>query len=182
MAQRIRRLALATAAVAVILVGVLSVGARWVAAGNPCLHSYEIPPATVATTSRVAAKSCDFAPTVAYVPLGSIVTFVNDGSSSHLITGANGEWGSREVELQAGSTVDYQFERPGIYPYACSLHPGMSGAIVVGDVAASVPDSDPQAQEPELPAVTGTLMAGVGAMGLLLGAAGLWFATRRRRE
>lgn len=52
---------------------------------------------------------------------------------AHLITGANQAWGERDVELQPDTTVAYTFDKPGVYPYACALHPGMSGAIVVGD-------------------------------------------------
>ena len=44
----------------------------------------------------------------------------------------------RDTELQPGQTVSYRFATPGIYPYACALHRGMSGAIVVGDAAAAV--------------------------------------------
>jgi len=29
--------------------------------------------------------------------------------------------------------VSYRFDTDGVYPYACWLHPGMVGAIVVGD-------------------------------------------------
>ena len=34
-------------------------------------------------------------------------------------------------------TVTYTFAKAGVYPYACALHSGMSGVIVVGDVAST---------------------------------------------
>ncbi len=181
MASRITRLAIPATLVAGAAFAV-SFGAGPAAAGNPCFHSYEVPPASEATASRVSTNACDFAPTVTYVEPGTTVTFVNDGPFSHLITGANGEWGSREVELAAGANVSYRFDRPGIYPYACSIHPGMAGAIVVGDVATSTAASEPSGPQPGEPSNSGTVAAGVGLLGLLLGGAGLWFATRRRSE
>ena len=80
---------------------------------------------------------CAFAPTVAQVPVGSKVTFVNGPDFVHLVTGANQAWGSRDAEIQPGGTVSYTFDKAGIYPYACALHRGMSGAIIVGDAVAA---------------------------------------------
>lgn len=49
----------------------------------------------------------------------------------HLVLGANGRWGSFE-QFGEGGAVTYRFPAPGVYPYVCSLHPGMTGAVVVG--------------------------------------------------
>ncbi len=32
-----------------------------------------------------------------------------------------------------GETRRFRFDEAGVYPYACTLHPGMVGAVVVGD-------------------------------------------------
>ena len=80
---------------------------------------------------------CAFAPTIANVPVGSKVTFVNGPDFVHLVTGANQAWGSRDAEIQPGGTVSYTFDKEGIYPYACALHRGMSGAIIVGNAVAA---------------------------------------------
>jgi plastocyanin len=101
-------------------------------AGDPCFHGFDMPNATVASTSEVQTMPCAFSPTVAYVPVGTTVTFVNDGQDSHLVTGANQAWGSRDVALGARSRVTQTFDTPGVYPFACSFHTGMVGAIVVG--------------------------------------------------
>jgi hypothetical protein len=34
-----------------------------------------------------------------------------------------------------GDGFEHLFAAAGIYPFACTLHPGMNGAVVVGDVA-----------------------------------------------
>ena len=40
-------------------------------------------------------------------------------------------WGYFE-EMNEGDAFTATFDQPGIYPYACAYHPGMTGAIVVG--------------------------------------------------
>jgi plastocyanin len=113
-------------------------------AGDPCFHGYDMPARSVATTASVKALPCAFAPTIAYVPVGTTVSFGNATQDVHLITGANQEWGDREVELLGNETVSYTFDRAGVFPYACPLHRGMVGAIVVGaDSAAGLaPQAD----------------------------------------
>jgi plastocyanin len=113
-------------------------GAPLAIAGNPCYHETEIPEVTVGSGNQVATQPCAFAPTITVVDTGEAVTFRNDGDIPHLVTGANATWGDRDVQLDPGKAVAYTFTEPGVYPYACTLHPGMSGAIVVGDGGASL--------------------------------------------
>lgn len=105
-------------------------------AGNPCFHGFEMPTPTTEETTQVKLMPCAFAPTVAVVEPGATVEFFNGPEFAHLITGANQLWGSPEVEVKPNTVLSYTFETPGVYPYACALHIGMSGAIVVGDAAA----------------------------------------------
>jgi plastocyanin len=73
-----------------------------------------------------------FVQTILRVRPGQSVTWKNGDSMDHLVTGAAGSWGSLE-DLRPGQTVTYRFDRPGVYPYACMIHAGMVGAVVVGD-------------------------------------------------
>jgi hypothetical protein len=148
---------------------------------------------------------CSFAPTVTVVAPGSTVTFFNGPDLTHLITGANAEWGSRDVEVKPGAEVSYTFDKPGIYPYACALHRGMSGTIVVGDLASAVGaglatgatgagaggtttggttsgQAPAASTEPTTPSGIEpfAIVAGAG-VGALAGAAAVWLAMRRRR-
>ena len=114
-------------------------------AGDPCYHDFDLPAHSASASSSVQARPCAFTPTVAYVPVGTTVTFANESGQPHLITGANQEWGSRDEELAASGTVAYAFDKAGVYPYACALHRGMSGTIIVGDApltAAVLPPAD----------------------------------------
>jgi hypothetical protein len=59
------------------------------------------------------------------------VVFANRDGFAHVVLGANGVWGSFS-QLRGHHDVRYRFTRPGVYPYVCTFHPGMVGAIVVG--------------------------------------------------
>ena len=160
-----------------------------VSAGNPCFHGFDLPAASVGHSTDIELMPCAFDPTIAQVAVGTSVTFRNGPDFAHLITGANQAWGSPDVEVQPNASVSYTFEQAGVFPYACALHPGMSGAIVVGDVddglAAGTTGSESETtpasatSEAATPDPLPLVAAGVGA-GLVAGAAAAWLAIRRR--
>jgi len=108
-----------------------------VSAGDPCYHGFTMPSETTGSDPEIKLEPCAFSPTVTKVDVGASVKFVNGGEFTHLITGANQAWGSRDVEIRPGKAVSYTFDTAGVYPYACALHRGMSGVIVVGDGTAA---------------------------------------------
>jgi plastocyanin len=61
---------------------------------------------------------------------GTAVTFLNEDWTTHNVGG--NEWGNFE-DMREGDAFTATFAESGIYPFACSYHPGMTGAIVVGD-------------------------------------------------
>jgi plastocyanin len=75
-------------------------------------------------------KRC-FEPTVVRVDPGQQVTFTNKDPDAHKVTGVANSWGTYD-ELGQGDTVSYQFDKAGVFPYFCVLHPSMVGAVVVG--------------------------------------------------
>jgi len=99
--------------------------------------------------------------------------------------------------------VSYRFVRSGVYPYVCTYHPGMVGAVVVGDgtglgavgtttAAGPVTLVNPSSELRRAPldVVTsaaetrlgGDRLAGVGALMVLLFIAGVaWVGVRRHR-
>jgi plastocyanin len=118
---------------AVALLAVPAADATPARAGSPCYHGVDAPPPAAGAATDVRALPCAFDPVLTVIPAGGTVTFRNGPELAHLVTGANQAWGDRDRELGPGQTVAYTFTEPGIYPYACAFHPGMSGAIVVGD-------------------------------------------------
>lgn len=131
---------LANAGRALVIPGLLALGLvapSPVAAGNPCFRG-DLPPVTSGPGTDIKLMPCAFEPTVTFVEPGTEVTFYNGPDFVHILTGANQVWGSPDGKVHPNSTISYTFDEPGIYPYACVLHPGMSGAIVVGDVASGL--------------------------------------------
>ncbi len=74
-----------------------------------------------------------FVATVLYVKPGTEVTWTNHDSMLHVVVGVGDTWGDPNATLLQGDTVSYRFDQDGVYPYSCLIHPGMVGAIVVGD-------------------------------------------------
>jgi plastocyanin len=71
-----------------------------------------------------------FSAAITEVDPGTAVTFVNlDGGITHNVGGTL--WGNFE-DMNTGDTFTATFDDPGIYPFACNYHLGMTGAIVVG--------------------------------------------------
>jgi plastocyanin len=125
-----RRTLISILALASLLLDVAVVPAA-VRAGGGCHQpgpgsTYTEGPATV-----VRMDVCSFAPTIARVPVGAEVRFLNTSNGDHIVLGRNGTWGSGT--LQPGMEFSETFSTEGTYPFACPLHPGMVGAIVVGD-------------------------------------------------
>ena len=101
-------------------------------------------PAAAATAARARARQsrprptprsikidgCTFAPTVARVPAGTEVQFLNSSIAFHDIVGRDRAWGTEG--LDPGEQYSHRFQDAGVYPFSCSLHPGMAGVIVVG--------------------------------------------------
>jgi len=76
--------------------------------------------------------SACFSPTVIRILPGQKVTWTNRDSMAHTVTGAAYQWGSTD-QLSLGQTVSFRFAASGVFPYFCLIHPGMVGAVVVGD-------------------------------------------------
>jgi plastocyanin len=124
------------------------------------------------------AEAC-FTPTVLHVDPGQSVTWTNMDSFAHNIT-AN-SWGHFDDMLK-GDSFTATFGDAGVYPYACTYHPGMSGAVVVGDglgagsgetvaVGATVQTPAPPAE-----AAVASVGGGAGSVGAWIGGVALGIA------
>lgn len=117
----VRRTILAAALAAVPLLAM----ATPATAGGGCHEDV-----TTGTGDTVEMVGVCFTPTTLHVEPGTTVTWINKDPMTHNVT-AN-QWGHFEPMGQ-GDVARATFDEPGIFPYACTYHPGMSGAIVVGD-------------------------------------------------
>lgn len=71
-------------------------------------------------------------PTLLRAEPGATVTFVNRDDYRHVIAGAGYAWSS-DGYMGSGEAFTATFRRDGVYPFQCYLHPGMAGAVIVGD-------------------------------------------------
>lgn len=133
--------------------------------------------------------SC-FTPNVLRVEPGAAVTFVNRDFFPHNLSATG--WGHYE-DLREGDTFRVTFDEPGVYPFACTYHPAMTGAVVVGNgvgagsgeavTVAPLTDGSSADTAPVVIAEDETSPIGWaigGAGGFLLGAASALLLHRRR--
>lgn len=78
---------------------------------------------------RVAMVGMAFDPQTVTVPVGGSVTWVNEDSVSHNAVADDGSW-KTEIFGKGGS-VTLTFDTPGTYTYTCTLHPNMTGTVIV---------------------------------------------------
>ncbi len=69
------------------------------------------------------------------IDVGGVVTWSNDDSAAHTVTGgsaADGPSGAFDSGLfMAGTIFEHKFESVGEYPYFCMVHPWMEGIVTV---------------------------------------------------
>jgi plastocyanin len=95
-------------------------------AGGGC---YSAGPAAPTAATTIAIEHACFGPVAARVAVGAEVTWDNTKSGlDHNLSGPGIEF----VDLPQGARHTVTFDSAGLYPYACTLHPGMSGVVVVG--------------------------------------------------
>lgn len=80
--------------------------------------------------ASVSIEALAFGPAELTVAAGTTVTWTNDEAGiPHTTTSDDGVWDSGT--LQPGGSFSFTFDEPGSYPYSCTIHPSMSGTIVV---------------------------------------------------
>ncbi len=114
------------------------------------------------------------------VPVGTTVTWVQNGNNSHTTTSYDGLWDSGLIAGGSGGTFSFTFNEPGTYTYFCRPHEamGMVGTVTVtgggGAQAqtgggATAPAAVPETGGPSPALLIGVVLAG-GAGVLILAA------------
>lgn len=134
---------------------------------------------TEATGTTVEMIEACFTPTILHVAPGDSVTFVNRDSMTHNVT-AN-DWGHWD-DLYEGDRFTATFGDEGIFPFACTYHPGMSGAIVVGDGGTGVTAPVAATATAVEPPSGGSAWLVSGIAGVAIGLACGYALSRRRRR
>ena len=70
-----------------------------------------------------------FSPAVVTVAENSTITWTNKDDVPHVIASTDGAF--RSKGLDTDDHYSFKFTRPGTYSYYCSIHPKMTGKIIV---------------------------------------------------
>lgn len=90
----------------------------------------QVPPATATPdyqTASVSIANFAFNPTTITVKIGTTVTWINDDPAPHTIISPT----FTSNTLNTGDSFSYTFNQEGTFNYYCSIHPSMTGQIIV---------------------------------------------------
>ena len=96
------------------------------AASYPLHTVVAAPPAKV---QRVAIQNFAFSPQAIVVAPGTTVTWINADDDPHTVTATAKSFHS--AAMDTADSYSFTFAKPGEYAYFCSLHPHMTGKVVV---------------------------------------------------
>lgn len=82
-----------------------------------------------AASQQVKIDNFCFTPQQLTIAQGTTVVWTNDDDVPHTVVGTRKEFRSRA--LDTGDQFSFTFTKPGTYEYFCSVHPMMTGKIVV---------------------------------------------------
>jgi len=86
--------------------------------------------ASTAHAHSIVVGNFSFAPEATTVPVGTTITWTNRDDVPHNIVSTEQRF--RSPVLDTDEQFSTRFDTPGTYKYFCSLHPKMTGQIVVG--------------------------------------------------
>ena len=85
--------------------------------------------AAPAKVQRVAIQNFAFSPQVIVVAPGTTVTWTNADEDPHTVTANDKSFHSAAMDTD--ESYSFTFTRPGEFAYFCSLHPHMTGKVIV---------------------------------------------------
>jgi plastocyanin len=109
--------------VAVLLIGFAAMGTGRRASA---LHAQE-----KAATTDVKIDNFSFGPGTVTLPVGTTVTWTNRDDIPHTVVSADDAKVFKSKVLDTDEKFSYTFSRPGTYAYFCSIHPKMTGKVIV---------------------------------------------------
>jgi plastocyanin len=95
-------------------------------AGSPSVTANDQP---TAAGAEVKIDNFVFGPQTVTVPVGTTVTWTNKDDIPHTAVSTEGVFKSKVIDTD--EKFSYTFAKAGTYPYYCSIHPKMTGKVVV---------------------------------------------------
>ena len=103
---------------------------RWTTVpATAALLAWIVTSPVLAADSGVAIANLAFDPATVTIQVGNVVTWTNQDSTAHTATAADGSFDTGQLANGAFETVT--FNTVGTFAYACSIHPQMTGSVVV---------------------------------------------------
>ena len=72
-----------------------------------------------------------FGPATLTVPVGTTVTWINHDDIPHTVVSTDDPKAFKSKVLDTDEKFSFTFSKAGNYPYFCSIHPKMTGKVVV---------------------------------------------------
>jgi plastocyanin len=95
-------------------------------AASPSVKANEQPSAA---NAEVKIDNFSFGPQTLTVAAGTTVVWTNSDDIPHTVVSTDGVFKSKVRDTD--EKFSYTFSKPGTYPYFCSVHPKMTGKVVV---------------------------------------------------
>lgn len=108
------------------LIAAATIALSLLIAASPMATASEQPAAAVA---EVKIDNFSFIPQTITVSVGTTVTWTNRDDIPHTVVSTEGVFKSKVRDTD--ETFSYTFDKAGTYPYFCSVHPKMTGKVVV---------------------------------------------------
>jgi len=86
--------------------------------------------AAVAGAHEVSIDNFSFTPAMTSVAAGTTISWMNHDDIPHKVVSTEQKF--KSPVLDTGEQFSYRFDAPGTYKYFCSIHPRMTGQIIVG--------------------------------------------------
>ncbi len=83
-----------------------------------------------ATKTEVAIDKFSFSPNTLTLSVGGTVTWTNHDNVPHVVCSADNQF-KKSPPLKTGQSFSHTFATTGTYSYFCSIHPRMTGKIIV---------------------------------------------------
>ena len=112
---------------AALLFGAIGAAAAFVAIAP------RAPSADAGNAAAVKIDNFQYSPSMLVVAPGTTVTWTNDDDSPHSVREKDGKF--KSAALDTDDTFSQTFSAPGEYEYFCSIHPYMTGKVVVQPAA-----------------------------------------------
>jgi plastocyanin len=83
------------------------------------------------STMEVKIDNFSFGPVTLTVPVGTTVTWINRDDIPHTVVSTDDSKTFKSKVLDTDEKFSFTFSKAGTYPYFCSIHPKMTGKVIV---------------------------------------------------